>query len=71
MLTHTAYHGAFGDFFAQHADETFLGELLDAGFILEKLVEPRPIIELREVDAAAYERLMKRPSFIAVRMRRE
>jgi SAM-dependent methyltransferase len=49
--------------------ETFLGELLDAGFILEKLVEPRPSVQLREVDEAAYARLTERPSFIAARMR--
>jgi len=49
--------------------ETFLGELLDAGFILEKLVEPRPGIQLREIDEAAYTRLMERPAFLAVRLR--
>ncbi|MBQ1019092.1 class I SAM-dependent methyltransferase [Micromonospora sp. D93] len=49
--------------------ETFLGELLDAGFTLEKLVEPRPCAELREVDEAAYTRLTERPSFLAARLR--
>jgi 2-polyprenyl-3-methyl-5-hydroxy-6-metoxy-1,4-benzoquinol methylase len=50
--------------------ETFLGELLDAGFMLEKLVEPRPDIELSTVDEAAYTRLHERPWLLAVRMRR-
>jgi hypothetical protein len=50
--------------------ETFLGELLGVGFILETLVEPRPGIELRTIDAAAYARLHERPCFLAVRMRR-
>jgi 2-polyprenyl-3-methyl-5-hydroxy-6-metoxy-1,4-benzoquinol methylase len=50
--------------------EMFLGELLDAGFHLEKFVEPRPVIELRDIDEAAYNRLMERPWLAAVRMRR-
>jgi 2-polyprenyl-3-methyl-5-hydroxy-6-metoxy-1,4-benzoquinol methylase len=49
--------------------ETFLGELLDAGFVLERLVEPRPGVELREVNEAAYARLTERPSFLAARVR--
>lgn len=50
--------------------ETFLGELLDSGFALEALVEPRPGIELQAIDEAAYARLHERPCFVAVRMRR-
>jgi SAM-dependent methyltransferase len=49
--------------------ETVLGELLGAGFILESLVEPRPGPELREIDEAAYTRLVDRPSFLALRLR--
>ncbi|MDG4767657.1 class I SAM-dependent methyltransferase [Solwaraspora sp. WMMD406] len=50
--------------------ETFLGELLDAGFSLERLVEPRPVPSLRDVDEAAYHKLRQSPSFVAVRFRR-
>ena len=50
--------------------EMFLGELLDAGFALERFVEPRPAVELRTVDETAYNRLMERPWLVAVRMRR-
>ncbi|MGV9310287.1 class I SAM-dependent methyltransferase [Nonomuraea sp. NPDC003727] len=50
--------------------ETFLGELLAAGFVLERLVEPRPVPGLREVDEAAYWKLQQAPSFLAVRLRR-
>lgn len=50
--------------------ETFLGELLDAGFVLERLVEPRPLAELQKIDEVAYARLRERPCFLAVRMRR-
>lgn len=50
--------------------ETFLGELLGAGFVLERLAEPCPVDDLREIDQAAYERLRQAPSFLAVRLRR-
>ncbi|MCC5575358.1 methyltransferase domain-containing protein [Microtetraspora sp. AC03309] len=48
--------------------EMFLGELLAAGFALERLVEPRPVPRLREVDEAAYTKLQQAPSFLAVRL---
>ena len=50
--------------------ETFLGELLNAGFVLEQVVEPRPTDALREVDPSAYDRLRQAPCFLAVRLRR-
>ena len=50
--------------------EMLLGELLDAGFSLERLVEPRPGVELRDIDEAAYNRLHERPWLVAVRLRR-
>ncbi|MGC4833462.1 class I SAM-dependent methyltransferase [Micromonospora vinacea] len=62
-------HGPGALHFQRMTLETFLGELLDAGFLLEKLVEPRPCLELREVDEDAYARLTERPSFLAARMR--
>lgn len=48
--------------------ETFIGELLAAGFVLERLVEPRPDVALRDIDEVAYERLLHRPCFLAVRL---
>ncbi len=51
--------------------QTFLGELLAAGFVLEKLVEPRPAPDLRDRDATAYDRLQQAPCFLAVRVRRD
>ncbi|MEU4679162.1 class I SAM-dependent methyltransferase [Micromonospora sp. NPDC023737] len=62
-------HGPGSLHFQRMTLETFLGEFLDAGFILEKLVEPRPCVELREVNEAAHARLIERPSFLAARMR--
>ncbi|GAA2401532.1 hypothetical protein GCM10010420_30490 [Streptomyces glaucosporus] len=50
--------------------ETFLGELLDAGFVLERLVEPRAAEEARRIDPERYDRLNRDPSFLAVRLRR-
>ncbi|MER6951569.1 hypothetical protein ABT294_46895 [Nonomuraea sp. NPDC000554] len=50
--------------------ETFLGELLAAGFVLERLIEPRPVAGLREVNEAAYNRLRRAPSFVAVKLAR-
>jgi hypothetical protein len=49
--------------------ETFLAEILAAGFTLEQLVEPRPVPELAEVDPQAYEKLQTAPCFLAVRVR--
>ncbi|MEU5153079.1 methyltransferase domain-containing protein [Glycomyces sp. NPDC021274] len=50
--------------------EALLGELLDAGFTLERLVEPRPVPELEAIDPEAFAKLSVRPSFLAVRLRR-
>ncbi|WP_283133121.1 class I SAM-dependent methyltransferase [Rhizohabitans arisaemae] len=50
--------------------ETFLGEAMSAGFTLERLVEPRPVPALREIDEPAYDRLHQKPSFLTVRLRR-
>ncbi|GII95152.1 class I SAM-dependent methyltransferase [Sinosporangium siamense] len=50
--------------------EMFLTEVLSAGFVLERLIEPVPVPSLREVDPAAYEKLTRRPSFVGVRLLR-
>ncbi|MFJ7949790.1 hypothetical protein ACIQ6K_40400 [Streptomyces sp. NPDC096354] len=50
--------------------ERFLGELLDAGFVLEQLVEPRAVEEAREIDSRRYEKTHTVPYFLAVRLRR-
>ncbi|MFI7126790.1 class I SAM-dependent methyltransferase [Nonomuraea sp. NPDC050153] len=58
----------FSIHFQRMTVETFLGELLAAGFVLERIVEPRPVAALREIDEAAYDKLNTRPSFLAVRL---
>ncbi|TQJ46999.1 class I SAM-dependent methyltransferase [Streptomyces sp. NBC_00080] len=50
--------------------ETFLGELLRAGYVLERLVEPRATEEARAVDSRRYEKTHRTPTFLAVRLRR-
>ncbi|MGC4900440.1 class I SAM-dependent methyltransferase [Micromonospora echinospora] len=50
--------------------ETLVTEVLDAGFVLERLVESRAVETLRTVNPARYERLTERPSFVALRLRR-
>ncbi|MEU2791827.1 class I SAM-dependent methyltransferase [Streptomyces sp. NPDC007100] len=49
--------------------QALMDEWLSAGFVLERLVEPRPLPRLRETDEARYEKLCREPSFLAVRLR--
>ncbi|WP_030317759.1 class I SAM-dependent methyltransferase [Streptomyces sp. NRRL B-3229] len=51
--------------------QTFLGELLDTGFVLERLVEPRATEAARRVDEARYLKTHRTPFFVAVRMRKD
>ncbi|MBB4944023.1 SAM-dependent methyltransferase [Streptosporangium album] len=60
--------GPFSIRFQRMPLETFLGELLAAGFGLERLLEPRPVPGLREIDEAAHDKLHRTPSFLAVRL---
>ncbi|NYJ04117.1 SAM-dependent methyltransferase [Geodermatophilus daqingensis] len=50
--------------------QDLLEELTAPGFVLERLVEPRPLPALAAVDAETYERLCTEPAFIALRLRR-
>jgi hypothetical protein len=45
-------------------------EIFAAGFLIERLVEPRPVPEAAAIDPAEYERLAREPrGFIACRLR--
>ncbi|QUC59917.1 class I SAM-dependent methyltransferase [Streptomyces sp. A2-16] len=65
----------FGDSGATHSYrrmtmQTFLGELLEAGFALERFVEPRATEAARRVDESRYLKTHRTPFFVAVRMRK-
>jgi SAM-dependent methyltransferase len=47
-----------------------INPLIDAGFILECMLEPRPVPEFRERDPEEYEKLMRQPGFICFRGRK-
>jgi len=48
--------------------ETLVAEFGEAGFVVEKLVEPKPTETLREKYPAAHEKLSRVPAFIAFRL---
>jgi SAM-dependent methyltransferase len=50
--------------------QAMLDPLLGAGFVLERLLEPRPVSEFRELDPRDYEKLMRQPGFICFRARK-
>jgi SAM-dependent methyltransferase len=50
--------------------EQFLGELLNAGFVLERLVDPWATEAARLADPRRYDKTHSQPSFLAVRLRR-
>jgi len=45
------------------------GALTDAGFVIEKLLEPLPDEFFRETKPDVFERLLKFPEFILIRAR--
>jgi SAM-dependent methyltransferase len=49
--------------------ETTCEEIFQAGFLIERLLEPRPAPESRALDPAAYDKLTREPTgFIALRL---
>ena len=47
-----------------------LEPLLGAGFLLERLLEPRPVPEFKEHDPRHYDKLMRQPCFLCIRARK-
>jgi SAM-dependent methyltransferase len=45
--------------------------LYKAGFVIERLLEPRPVAAFREADPEGYEKLSKNPWFLVIRARRD
>jgi SAM-dependent methyltransferase len=50
--------------------ETFVNEMLDGGFVLERLLEPRPAAALRDVDPEKFEKLDVKANVLTVALRR-
>lgn len=48
--------------------ETMVGEFGEAGFVVEKLVEPRPTATMQEKYPEAHEKLSRVPAFIAFQL---
>lgn len=49
--------------------QTTCEEIYQAGFLIERLVEPRPAPEAAAIDPQDYERLNREPGFLAFRLR--
>lgn len=48
--------------------ETLVGEFGEAGFVVEKLIEPRPADTMKERYPEAHEKLSRVPAFIGFRL---
>jgi len=47
-----------------------INPLINAGFVLERILEPKPTEEFREKSPETYERLLRSPCFMCVRARK-
>jgi ubiquinone/menaquinone biosynthesis C-methylase UbiE len=47
-----------------------LSSIMDAGFFLEKMLEPAPVPESRQVDPDMYDKYLKEPAFLCIRARK-
>lgn len=56
--------------FQRMSMEVVVGELLTAGFVLDRLVEPRPAESLRALDPDRHAALSRIPTFLALRLHR-
>jgi SAM-dependent methyltransferase len=48
-----------------------LNPLIEAGFVLDRIVEPLPTSKFKKADRKHYEELMRMPGFICIRARKE
>jgi SAM-dependent methyltransferase len=47
-----------------------INPLIEAGFVLERVLEPQPVEEFKDEDPEEYEKLMRQPGFICFRARK-
>src|SRR6185503_7166297 len=50
--------------------EATLNPIMEAGFRLEKILEPRPTDEFKKADPGDYEKLLAQPIFLCIRARK-
>ena len=50
--------------------EAMFNPLCDAGFVLDRVLEPRPVPEMRDVSPRLYDELSSEPCFLCIRARR-
>ncbi|MFI7276290.1 class I SAM-dependent methyltransferase [Streptomyces sp. NPDC049879] len=62
--------GGFALTYRRMTLETLLGELLGAGYALERLTEPRATEEAARTDPRRYEKTRQQPMFLCLRLRR-
>jgi SAM-dependent methyltransferase len=55
--------------FRRSMSET-LNPIIEAGFRIEKILEPKPTNEFKEADREEYEELLRRPAFLCIRARK-
>jgi len=56
--------------FYRRSLSVIIAAILDAGLIIEKLLEPTPTAQFAEVHPAEYEELTKKPHFLIIRARK-
>jgi len=56
--------------FRRSLQET-LNPFMEAGFHLDRIVEPRPTAEFRDADRRHYDELMRQPCFLCIRASKE
>jgi hypothetical protein len=47
-----------------------LNPLIEVGFFLERIIEPKPIEEFKNADPKHFEELSRQPCFICIRVRK-
>jgi len=48
-----------------------INPLARAGFVIEKIIEPRPTEEFKQKDPETYKNLSKQPGFLCIRARKQ
>jgi hypothetical protein len=47
-----------------------LNPLVEVGFLLDHILEPKPIAEFQQANPEDYDKLMREPGFLCVRARK-